>query len=345
MAVYVPNKQHLREVMLFHFAIKKSAAETHRILVEAYSDNAPSKAACKRWFTRFRKGDFMVEDKERPGQTKRFEDEDLEALVAEDPCQTQNNLAKSLNASQTSISRRLKAIGKVYKVGRWVPYELKEKDIERRKVTSEILLARQKRKSFLHRIITGDEKWIYFDNPKRRKTICDPGQSSKATPKNNIHGKKALLSIWWDQKGVIHHELLKQGETVTGELYRDQIIRLAEVMREKRPEYEKRQHKVILLHDNARPHVTKRVQETLELLRWEVLPHAAYSPDCAPSDYHLFRSMAHSLSEKRFKSLEEVEKWLIDWIATKDADFFYRGIHQLPEKWTKVISNDGNYFE
>lgn len=345
MTSYIPNTRHLREVMLFHFSIKKSAAETHRILVGAYGNNAVSKAACKRWFARFRMGNFSVEDKERPGQGKVFEDQELEALVAEDPCQTQNELAELLNASQSSISRRLKDLGKVYKVGRWVPHEIKAKDMERRKIISEILLARQRRKSFLHRIITGDEKWIYFENPKRRKTICDPGQPAKATPKRNIHGKKALLSIWWDQKGVIHHELLKQGETITGELYQDQITRLSQILREKRPEYEKRQHKVILLHDNARPHVSKRVQDTLQSLRWEVLPHAAYSPDSAPSDYHLFRSMAHSLSEKRFQSYQEVEKWITDWIVTKDADFFYKGIHQLPEKWEKIIVNNGDYFE
>ena len=80
----------------------------------------------------------MVEDKKRPGQRKVFEDQDLEALVAEDPYQTQTELAKSLNASQSSISRRLKAMGKVYKVRRWVPHELKVKDV----VTCEILLAR-----------------------------------------------------------------------------------------------------------------------------------------------------------------------------------------------------------
>ncbi|EFN62484.1 Histone-lysine N-methyltransferase SETMAR, partial [Camponotus floridanus] len=66
---------------------------------------------------------------------------------------------------------------------RWVPYEMKERDIERRKAMSEILLARQKRKGFLHRIVTGDEKWIYFDNPKRRKSICDSGKPSTSTPK------------------------------------------------------------------------------------------------------------------------------------------------------------------
>jgi len=57
---------------------------------------------------------------------------------------------------------------------------------------------------------------------------------------------------------------------------------------------------VILLHDNARPHVTKLVKETLETPHWEVLPHAAYSLDYAPSDYHLFRSMAHALAEEHF---------------------------------------------
>ena len=38
----------------------------------------------------------------------------------------------------------------------------------------------------------------------------------------------------------------------------------------------------------------------LETLKWEVLLHSLYSPDIAPSDYHLFRSMTHGLSEQRF---------------------------------------------
>ena len=35
---------------------------------------------------------------------------------------------------------------------------------------SEILLERHKKKLFLHRIVTGDEKWIHYDNPKRKKS-------------------------------------------------------------------------------------------------------------------------------------------------------------------------------
>ena len=49
--------------------------------------------------------------------------------------------------------------------------------------------------------------------------------------------------------------------------------------------------KVILLHDNARPHVAAPVKTYLETLKWGVLPHPSYLPDIAPSDFHLFLSM------------------------------------------------------
>ena len=101
-----------------------------------------------------------------------------------------------------------------------MPYELKKRDIEWRKSTCEILFDRFKRKSFLHRIVTGDEKWVYSDNPKRKKLWVDPGQPSTSQPVRNIHEKKALLCIWWDQKGAVYCGLLKAGETVTGDRYR-----------------------------------------------------------------------------------------------------------------------------
>ena len=102
---------------------------------------------------------------------------------------------------------------------------------------------------------------------------------------------------------------------------------------------------MILLHDNARPHVARVVKTYLETLKWEVLPHPPYSPDVAPSDYHLFRSMAHDLAEQHFRSYEDVKKWIDSWIASKDEKFFRRGIRTLPERWEKVVASDGHYFE
>ena len=73
---------------------------------------------------------------------------------------SQKMLAEQLGVSQAAISIRLHAMEKVQKIGKWVPHELNDRQMKRN--TCQILLARQKRKSFLHRIVTGDEKWIYF---------------------------------------------------------------------------------------------------------------------------------------------------------------------------------------
>ena len=121
-----------------------------------------------------------------------------------------------------------------------------------------------------------------------------------------------MLCVWWDQKGVIYYELLKPGKTVNTERYRQQMIDLDQALREKRPEYQKRQHKVILLHDNAPSHTAKLVKETIKAFSWEILSHAAYSPDLAPSDYYFFASIGHALSDQHFTFYENVRKWLDD---------------------------------
>ena len=96
---------------------------------------------------------------ERPGQPKKFADEELKALLDEDCCQTQEELAESLGVTQAAISKHLKAARYIKKQGNWVPHELKPRDVERRFCMSEMLLERHKNKSFLHWIVTGDKKW------------------------------------------------------------------------------------------------------------------------------------------------------------------------------------------
>ena len=59
---------------------------------------------------------------------------------------------------------------------------------------------------------------------------------------------------------VIYYELLKPNETVTEKRYRMQLMRLSRALREKQPQYEQMHEKVILQHDNARPHVAKPVE-------------------------------------------------------------------------------------
>ncbi|GBP11714.1 Mariner Mos1 transposase [Eumeta japonica] len=65
------------------------------------------------------------------------------------------------------------------------------------------------------------------------------------------------------------------------------------------------------------------------------LPKPIYSKDIAASDYHLFHSMAHALSEQRFTSYEDTKNWVDSWTASKAKEFFRLGIRMLPEKFKK----------
>jgi len=97
-------------------------------------------------------------------------------------------------------------------------------------------------------------------------------------------------------------------------------------------EYEQRYDKVILLHDNARPHVAKVVKKYLETLKWD-------SPDIAPSDY-LFRRMQQVTS-----SLLSQKSKIGSKIGSPSKESFFRdGIRKLPERWEKVVGSDEQYF-
>jgi len=96
----------------------------------------------------------------------------------------------------------------------------------------------------------------------------------------------------------MYYELLKPSETITGDLYRKQLMPLSRALKDKHLQYNERHNKVILQHRNARSRVATSVKTYLETLKWEVPPHPLYSPDIALSDYHLFRSMAHGLADQ-----------------------------------------------
>ena len=91
-------------------------------------------------------------------------------------------------------------------------------------------------------------------------------------------------------------DLLKPYETVNSDPYQNQTVKLKKCFIAKPPEWANRHEKVILLHDNAPVHIFKGVESMLKDISWEVLTHLPYSPD-----FYLFRSMAHTLTEKRTK--------------------------------------------
>ena len=86
--------------------------------------------------------------------------------------------------------------------------------------------------------------------------------------------------------------MLEQNATVNKELYIAQLHRINEAIWIKKPD---RQGHVILLQDNARPHIVQDIKAALQELEWEVLQHLPYSSDFVPTGYHLFHSMSNQM--------------------------------------------------
>lgn len=345
MSDYVPQNAVQRGTLITFFHLKKTAVEAHRSLVEAYGDHALSRSQCYAWYERFGRGNFDIENESRGRPPQKFNDEELEELLAQDNTQTQDELAEALGVTRSAISKRLHALGKIQKLGRWVPHSLTFSQKMRRLTVCKELLERYQKKSFLHRIVTGDEKWIFYDNPKRRASWVNPGEAAAPIVRPKRFGKKTMLCVFWDQAGLVYYELLQPGETVDAPCYQRQLSSLEQAVRQKRPQSRLSREKPLLLHDNAPAHRARPTRETLDASIFEVLSHPPYSPDLAPSDYHLFASMGHALKEQRFSNSEEVGNWLDSWFASKDGDFFRHGIRALPQRWANCIAKEGDYFE
>jgi arginine repressor len=91
-------------------------------------------------------------------------DDELNTLLNEDPGQTEWDLAMQLGVNQSTISRRLKELGYVPKEGKYVPHVLTQYNMLQRSTIAASLYSRQRKKSFLHKIVTGDKIPIFFEN-------------------------------------------------------------------------------------------------------------------------------------------------------------------------------------
>ena len=86
---------------------------------------------------------------------------------------------------------------------------------------------------------------------------------------------------------------------------------------------------VLLLHYNARSHTAARTNALIKLFNWEIFDHPPYSPDLAPSSYHLFSKMKVWLATQRFHTNEEHMDSVNTWLRILAAPFFDDGLQKL----------------
>jgi histone-lysine N-methyltransferase SETMAR len=151
-----------------------------------------------------------------------------------------------------------------------------------------------------------------------------------------------MLSVWWNSDGMVHFEMIPNGRSITAALYCQQLDRVQESLRLNYPALINR-NQVVFLQDKAKPHTALLTKAKLDELGREVLSHPPYSPDLAPSDYHLFRSMEHFLRGREFEDIDQVETACQEFFNSKEPIFYRRGIELSGQRWLEVVDNNGEY--
>jgi len=102
---------------------------------------------------------------------------------------------------------------------------------------------------------------------------------------------------------------------------------------------------VLFLHDNATSQRALATQKKLDYLSFQYLDHPPYSPDLAPSDYHLFSGLK-TIENSLFFVLRGSHCCLGDLAGrTNFWIFFLSGLQNLEQRAKKCIELRGEYVE
>ena len=199
----------------------------------------------------------------------------------------------------------------------------------------------------LQHVVTGDESWVHFYEPERKQQSMEWRHTSSPKPKKvqtQRSAGKVMLTFFWDYNGPILKQYMPRGSTVTSATYWN-------LLRENmKPAVHQKRRRLLttgvcLLHDNARPHTTTTTVSSIEGLRFECIPHPPYSPDLAPSDFHVSGQLKDALSGTQLRDDDEVRSAVHECLRTRPKEFFSRGIYVLVKRWRKCIELEGDYIE
>lgn len=348
-----PAKCEVRSVIRFLHAKKLNAAEIHRQICEVYGPNIMSDSAVRRWCREFSEGRTNVHDEDRSGRPSLLTNELVE-LVNQKVREIRRFSISQLSEVFPQISRTI-----LYEIvseklqyhkvcARWVPKMLTDDHKNQRVASAEKFLTRYQAEGveFLNHIVTGDETWIAYVNPETKRQSMQWMHSTSPKPKKfkqTFSGRKLMATVFWDHKGVLLIEFLPRGRTITSLVYCETLKKLRRAIQNKRRGL--LSSGIVFLHDNARPHTATATREIIEKFKWEIFDHPPYSPDLAPSDFHLFMHLKNFLASQKFTNDDDLKTAVEGWLNKQAATFFEEGIKKLVPRYEKCKNSGGDYVE
>lgn len=349
----VPPSIAQRIVIKFLAAEGVKPAEILRRLTAQFGEETLSRARVFAWHKQFVEGRERVENEShdrRPRTSITAGNIDsVRQLVEGDRRLTTSDIAIEVGISYGSTYSILsEELGYRKVCARWVPRLLTVDQKLNRFQVCERLLARFREEGdpFLSHIVTCDETWVHHYTPESKQASMEwrkKGETGPVKAKSRLSAGKVLATVFFDQRGLLHLDFLHERRTINATYYCQILTEVRLAYRRKRRDLPMR--KVILLHDNARPHTAALTVQKLEQLGWETLEHPPYSPDLSPCDFHVFGPLKEALGGQKFHSDNEVEAYVRNWLQTRPDSFYVEGIKKLPIRWEKCVSKSGDYVE
>ncbi|UYV62489.1 hypothetical protein LAZ67_2000778 [Cordylochernes scorpioides] len=217
----------------------------------------------------------------------------------------------------------------------------------RMNIANEMLDSVRDDPNLLQRVITGDEAWVYGYDVETKaqssqwKLPHEPRPKKARQVRSNV---KVLLTVFFDCRGVVHHEFLPQGGMVYKEYYLQVMRNLREAIRQKRPDLWKNKN-WLLHHDNAPAHTSLLVRDLLAKINTLMMPQPPYSPELAPCDFLLFPKLKRPTKRRRYATLNEIKTASKEELRKILKNDFLKCFEDWKNRWHKRIISHGDYFE
>jgi len=216
----------------------------------------------------------------------------IHELIFEDRWILAKSIAEQLGISRERVGSTIHEDLDMQKLSaKWVPKCLNADQKHQRCQSPEQLLEFFLRNpnDFLSQLVTMNETWLYhYDMETKQQSMVWRHSSSHRPKKFQVQEStgKVLALVFWDQDGILLIDYLPKGQTINAEYYLSLLVQLYNIQKEKCSG--KVTKGVLFLHNNAQAHLALATQKKLAYLGFQSLDHPPYSPDLAPSDYHLF---------------------------------------------------------
>ncbi|GBN25990.1 Mariner Mos1 transposase [Araneus ventricosus] len=197
--------------------------------------------------------------------------------------------------------------------------------------------------NFLKPIVTGDETWCpRYDPEGKRHSIKWRGPGSPESKKAQSEKSciKTMLAVFFDSEGLVHIELLPEGNMLNASTHMEILKRLLQWIKR-----DTKQGDWTLLHDNARLHTTFLLQKFLTKRRVLSLNHPPYSPDLSLLDFFLFPKLKSALKGQRFLYISDIQHNVTTQLKAIPKDSYAKSFQDLHSRSQKYITIDRNYFE